>query len=51
MTKAKPKTPVVNCRNRTEEQCRQISETLKESYAKGKRFRRAGFPKTVEPKK
>jgi hypothetical protein len=51
MTKAKPKTPVVNCRNRTAEQCKQISETLKESYAKGRRFRRAGFPKTAEPKK
>ena len=51
MTKAKPKTPVVNCRQKTAEQCAAISKALTEAYAKGKRFRRAGFPKTVEPKK
>lgn len=45
-----PKVPAVNCRQKTAEQCAAISQTLKESYAKGKRFRRTG-PKTVEPKK
>jgi hypothetical protein len=45
-----PKVPAVNCRNRTAEQCQQISETLKESYAKGRRFRRPGA-KPKEPTK
>jgi hypothetical protein len=38
-----PKVPAVNCRNRTEDQCRQISETLRDAYAKGRRFRKVGF--------
>lgn len=36
-----PKVPSAKCK--TEEQCRRISETLKESYAKGRRFRKVGF--------
>jgi hypothetical protein len=38
-----PKVPAVNCRNKTEEQCRKISETLKDAYQKGRRFRKVGF--------
>ena len=38
-----PKVPNVKCR--TEAECKAISETLKESYAKGKRFRKVGFKK------
>jgi hypothetical protein len=45
-----PKVPAVNCRNKTEEQCRQIAETLKESYAKGRRFRKVGFSPKSEGK-
>ena len=42
--------PAVNCRNKTEAQCKAISETLKESYAKGKRFRKVGFSKEGKAK-
>lgn len=48
-TKA-PVVPAVNCRNKTEEQCKAIAETLKESYAKGKRFRKVGFTKEGKAK-
>lgn len=42
-----PKVPSARCK--TEEQCRQISETLKESYKTGRRFKRYG-PKIVKEK-
>ena len=46
-----PKVPAVNCRNKTAAQCAAISETLKESYAKGRRFRKVGFsPSKIEGK-
>jgi hypothetical protein len=35
-------TKVENVRCKTEAQCKAISETLKESYAKGRRFRKTG---------
>lgn len=38
-----PTVPAVNCRNKTAAQCAAISETLKSSYAKGKRYRKVGF--------
>jgi hypothetical protein len=42
-----PKVPAINCRNKTAEQCAAISKTLKEAYAKGRRFRKVG-PKEVK---
>jgi hypothetical protein len=41
MKQPMPKVPPVKCK--TEEECRKIGETLKESYAKGRRFRKVGF--------
>jgi hypothetical protein len=38
-----PKVPAVNCRNKTEAQCKAIAETLKDAYQKGRRFRKVGF--------
>jgi len=34
---------VANVRCKTEEQCKQISETLKEAYKTGRRFKRVNF--------
>lgn len=34
---------VANVRCRTEEQCKQIAETLKDAYRTGRRFRKVGF--------
>lgn len=46
MKKAETKAPkVANVKCKTEEQCKQISETLKQAYSKGRRFRKVGFPK------
>jgi hypothetical protein len=45
-----PTVPKINTKNKTAEQVKAISETLKESYAKGRRFRRTGFPKTAPAK-
>jgi hypothetical protein len=45
-----PVVPAVNCRNKTEEQCKAIAETLKESYAKGRRYRKVGFTKEGKAK-
>jgi hypothetical protein len=41
--KKAPTVPAVNCRNKTEAQCKAIAETLRESYAKGRRYRKVGF--------
>lgn len=41
-----PKVPSAKCK--TEEQCRRISETLKDAYSKGRRFRKVGFSKSKE---
>lgn len=38
-----PKVPAVNCRNKTAAQCEAISKTLKDAYAKGRRYRKVGF--------
>ncbi len=48
--KKAPTVPAVNCRNKTAEQCAAISQTLKESYAKGKRYRKVGFSQPKAPK-
>jgi hypothetical protein len=39
----KPANPVKVPRCRTPEECQRISETLKDAYAKGRRYRRVGF--------
>jgi hypothetical protein len=48
--KKAPTVPAVNCRNKTAEQCEAISKTLKESYARGKRYRKVGFVQPKVPK-
>lgn len=49
MKKASVKAPkVANVRCKTEEQCKAISETLKDAYSKGRRFRKVGFSKPKE---
>jgi hypothetical protein len=49
--KKAPTVPAVNCRNKTEAQCMAIAETLREAYAKGRRYRKVGFsPSKTERK-
>lgn len=36
---------VANVRCKTEAECKAISETLKDAYSKGRRFRKVGFSK------
>ena len=36
---------VANVRCKTEAECKAIGDTLRDSYAKGKRFRKVGFSK------
>lgn len=49
MKKASVKAPkVANVRCKTEAECKAISETLKEAYNTGRRFKRVGFKKTKE---
>lgn len=46
MKKASVKAPkVANVRCKTEAECKAIGDTLRNSYAKGKRFRKVGFSK------
>jgi hypothetical protein len=48
---AAPKVPAVNCRNKTAEECDAIAKTLREAYAKGRRYRKVGFsPSKTEGK-
>lgn len=42
---------VANVKCKTEEQCKAISEALKQAYAKGRRFRRVGFEQRKTPEK
>lgn len=41
-----PKLPKIRCK--TEEECKQIGETLRDAYQKGRRFRKVGFTQTKE---
>lgn len=43
--KAPPAPKVANVRCRTEEQCKQIADTLREAYKTGRRFKRVNFKK------